>query len=592
MMNEFNNRRWNLEDLPFDSPQALDTAQSLMETLVLDFEKSREKLSADLPTAEFLNLLHLQENIYDLGARLGAFAYLSYSEDTQNPATLSMQAKIDQLLTGVFNRLMFFSLWFKELSEVDAGKFMAISGDLKYYLESLRRYKPHTLSEAEEKIINIKDLTGSQALVQVYEIVTNSFSFHITVDGEEKVLTRDGLSKYFHNPSPEVRLAAYSELYRVYVENKTVLAQIYAYLVRDLRAEAIDLRSYKSPIAVRNLSNDLPDAVVDMLLEVCRKNTGIFKRYFKFKARKLGMERLRRCDIYAPIARSEKAYEFDTAINLVLDTFYPFSPVVEQAARKVLDRSHLDAEIRPGKRGGAFCYSVTPQLVPWVLTNYTGNLRDVTTLAHELGHAVHAMLASDHSVHTFHAALPLAETASVFAEMLVSDRLLNEEKDPSVKQDLLMTMLDNAYATVQRQAYISIFERQAHDMIAAGKTSDELARSYLTMLDEQFKDAVDVPDEFAWEWISIPHIYQSPFYTYAYSFGQLLVLALYQQYLKDGDAFVPRYLKLLSNGGSAEPGIILSEAGIDIESEEFWQGGYSVLQSRLDQLEENPGGLQ
>ena len=557
-MPESNNPRWSLEDLPFNSPQALDTAQSQLENLVLDFEKYREKLSADLPAAEFLELLQIQENIYDLGARLGAFAYLSYAGDTQNPATLSLQGKIDQLLTGVFNRLMFFSLWFKGLSDQDAGKFMAISGDLKYYLESLRRYKPYTLSEPEEKIINIKDLNGSQALVQVYEIITNAFSFHLTIDGQEKVLTRDGLSKYFHNPSPEVRLAAYSELYRVYGENKTVLAQIYSYLVRDLRAEAIDLRSYKSPIAVRNLSNDLPDAVVDMLLEVCRKNTGIFKDYFKFKARKLGLEKLRRCDIYAPIARSEKTYEFDSAVNLVLDTFHQFSPVVEQAARKVLDRSHLDAEIRPGKRGGAFCYSVTPQLVPWVLTNYTGNLRDVTTLAHELGHAVHAILASDHSVHTFHAALPLAETASVFAEMLVTDRLLNEERDPSVKQDLLMTMLDNAYATVQRQAYISIFEREAHDMIAAGKTSDELAESYLTMLDEQFKDAVDVPDEFAWEWISIPHIYQSPFYTYAYSFGQLLVLALYQQYLKDGEAFIPRYLKLLSYGGSAEPGIILS----------------------------------
>ncbi len=592
MVPESNNPRWTLEDLPFTSPQAFDLAQSQLENLVLDFEKYREKLSANLPAAEFLELLQLQESIYDLGARLGAFAYLSYAGDTQNPATLSLQGKIDQLLTGVFNRLMFFSLWVKGLSDQDAEKFIVISGDLKYYLESLRRYKPHTLSEPEEKIINIKDLSGSQALVQVYEIVTNAFSFHLTIDGEDKVLTRDGLSKYFHNPSPEVRLAAYTELYKVYVENKTVLAQIYAYLVRDLRAEAIDLRSYKSPIAVRNLSNDLPDAVVDMLLEVCRKNTGIFKDYFKYKARKLGLERLRRCDIYAPIARSEKTYEFDHAVNLVLDTFHQFSPAVEQAARQVLDLSHLDAEIRPGKRGGAFCYSVTPQLVPWVLTNYTGNLRDVTTLAHELGHAVHAMLASDHSVHTFHAALPLAETASVFAEMLVSDRLLNEERDPSIKQDLLMTMLDNAYATVQRQAYISIFEREAHDMIAAGKTSDDLAESYLTMLDEQFKDAVDVPDEFAWEWISIPHIYQSPFYTYAYSFGQLLVLALYQQYMKDGEAFIPRYLKLLSNGGSAEPGIILTEAGIDIESEDFWQGGFSVLQTRLEQLEGNPGGLQ
>ena len=572
MMPENKTPRWSLEDLPFNSPQALDTAQSQLESMVVDLEKHREELSADLPAEEFLKLLQIQEKIYELGVRLGAFAYLSYAEDTQNPATLSLQGKIDQLLTVVFNRLMFFSLWFKALSDQEAGKFMAISGDLRYYLESLRRYKPYTLSEPEEKIINIKDLNGSQALVQVYEIITNAFSFHLTIDGQEEVLTRDGLSKYFHNPSPEVRLAAYSELYRVYGENKTVLAQIYAYLVRDLRAEAIDLRSYKSPIAVRNLGNDLPDAVVDTLLEVCRKNTGIFKRYFKFKARKLGLERLRRCDIYAPIARSEKTYEFDSAVNLVLDTFHTFSPVMEQAARNVLDRAHLDAEIRPGKRGGAFCYSVTPMLIPWVLTNYTGNLRDVTTLAHELGHAIHAILAADHSVHTFHASLPLAETASVFAEMLVTDRLLKEETEPSVQQDLLMSMLDNAYATVQRQAFIAIFEREAHDLIASGNTSEELAARYLSMLDEQFKDAVEVPQDFGWEWLTIPHIYQSPFYTYAYSFGQLLVLALYQQYLKDGEEFIPRYIKLLSYGGSAEPGKILSEAGIEISICRFLAG--------------------
>ena len=592
MMPENKTPRWSLEDLPFNSPQALDTAQSQLESMVLDFEKRREELSADLPGEEFHKLLQIQENIYELGVRLGAFAYLSYAEDTQNPATLSLQGRIDQLLTVVFNRLMFFSLWFKALSDQEAGKFMAISGDLRYYLESLRRYKPYTLSEPEEKIINIKDLNGSQALVQVYEIITNAFSFHLTIDDQEKELTRDGLSKYFHNPSPEVRLAAYSELYRVYGENKTVLAQIYAYLVRDLRAEAIDLRSYKSPIAVRNLGNDLPDAVVDTLLAVCRKNTGIFKRYFEFKARKLGLERLRRCDIYAPIARSEKTYEFDSAVNLVLDTFHKFSPVMEQAAGNVLDRGHLDAEIRPGKRGGAFCYSVTPMLIPWVLTNYTGNLRDVTTLAHELGHAIHAILAGDHSVHTFHASLPLAETASVFAEMLVTDRLLREETEPSVQQDLLMTMLDNAYATVQRQAFIAIFEREAHDLIASGNTSEELAARYLSLLDEQFKDAVEVPEDFGWEWLTIPHIYQSPFYTYAYSFGQLLVLALYQQYLKDGEEFIPRYLKLLAYGGSAEPGKILCEAGIDIASADFWQGGFDVLQSRLDQLERYTGGLK
>jgi oligoendopeptidase F len=301
------------------------------------------------------------------------------------------------------------------------------------------------------------------------------------------------------------------------------------------------------------------------------------------------MERLRRYDIYAPFARSEKTLS-SQAISLVLECFKHFSPEIEGCASQVIEGGHLDVEVRPGKRGGAFSYSVSPVHIPWVMLNYTGQLRDVTTLAHELGHSVHSMLASGHSILTFRAPLPLAETASVFAEMLVTDRLLNQESDPSVQCDLLMTILDDAYATVERQAFISIFERDAHGMIKRGCTSQELSVQYMQNLKDQFGEALELSDEFAWEWLTTPHIYTAPFYPYSYSFGQLLVMALYQQYLLDREAFVPRYIKLLSYGGSAEPQTILSEAGLDINSTEFWQGGFDVLRSKLDQLEGIMGG--
>ena len=388
-----------------------------------------------------------------------------------------------------------------------------------------------------------------------------------------------------------MRAATYRELYQVYGEHKTVLAQIYASLVRDWGSEGIGLRGYASPISMRNLANDIPDTVVHALFQACRNNVGLFQRYFRLKARLLGMDHLRRYDIYAPIARSEKTLELDQAIPLVLDSFQQFSPQVAKSASQVLERNHLDAQIRPGKRGGAFSYSVGPKYVPWVLINYNGRIRDVSTLAHELGHSVHAMLAAGHSILTFHAPLPLAETASVFAEMLVTDRLLQQETDPLVQRDLLMTILDDAYATIQRQAFISIFEREAHARIAGGCTSEELANVYLQNLNEQFGDALELTDEFAWEWVTIPHIFSSPFYPYAYSFGQLLVLALYQQYQIEREVFVPRYLKLLSYGGSAEPKTILSEAGLDIASAEFWQGGFYALQTKLELLEQITGGL-
>jgi oligoendopeptidase F len=209
----------------------------------------------------------------------------------------------------------------------------------------------------------------------------------------------------------------------------------------------------------------------------------------------------------------------------------------------------------------------------------------VATLAHELGHAIHAVLASGHSVLTFRAALPLAETASVFGEMLLTDRLLREEQDGAVRRDLLARALDDAYATVLRQAYFALFERDAHRMIAADRPVDALAAHYMGNLAEQFGDAVELSDEFRWEWISVPHFYTSPFYTYAYSFGQLLVLALYRQYRAEGDAFVPRYLKMLSYGGSESPARILEEAGLDIAAPAFWQGGFDVLERMIGELE-------
>jgi oligoendopeptidase F len=581
---------WSLEDLLPNGVEQLENILDQIESRVKIIESYRPRLSDAFPQEDFLVLLHAVEVLHELTASVGGYAYLSYAENTQNSAALSLRDRIEQILAEVDNRTMFFSLWFKSLPDEASEKYIIAAGDLNYYLREVRRFKPYTLSEPEEKIINLKDVNGSEALVKIYEILTNGFTFNLVVDGEVKTLTRDGLSQYYHHPSPQVRAATYQELYRVYGENEAVLAQIYSNLVRDWRSEGIELRGYASPISIRNLGNDIPDTVVDTLLEICRTNANLFQRYFRLKASTLGMDQLKRYDIYAPIARSEKAIEFDTAIHLVLDCFRQFSPQVAQAASKVFERSHLDAQVRPGKRGGAFSYSVGPKFIPWVLVNYNGRIRDVTTLAHELGHSVHTVLASEHSILTFHAPLPLGETASVFAEMLVTDRLLQEETNPTVQRDLLMTILDDAYATVERQAFISIFERDAHEKIAEGCTSDELASLYMQNLVEQFGDALELTDEFAWEWLTIPHIYSSPFYPYAYSFGQLLALALYQQYLAEREAFVPRYIKLLSYGGSAKPQSILEEAGLDISSPRFWQGGFDVLQSKLEQLEQIIGG--
>ena len=578
--------KWSLNDLlPEPVHKSLEESFSKLEQALVEFEAMQEKLTPEISVNEFNNILHILESINIIKSRIEAYTDLLFAEDTQNPAILNMRDRVDQVLTDVSNRAMFFELWFKELSDDAANHLIANSGDLRYFLESMRRYKPFTLSELEEQMINLKDVNGIDAMVNLYEMITNQFTFKFEVDGKPKTLTRDQLSSYFQSPSSEIRAAAYQELYRVYTENSTVLAQMYIHRVRDWHTEGIDLRGFSSPISARNLENDLPDDVVETLLSVCRKNANVFQRYFKLKAGWLGLDKLRRYDIYAPLTPSEKKFDYAAALQMIADSYQVFSPEVANLAQRVFDDDHLDSVIRPGKRSGAFCYTALPELTPWVMINYDGNARDIATLAHELGHAVHAMLADGHSVLTQQACLPLAETASVFAEMQLTERLLKQEKDPSVRRDLLANALDDAYITVMRQAYFTIFEKEAHEMINDNKSLDELNDQYLNNLREQFGDAVEISDEFKWEWIAVPHFYQSPFYTYAYSFGQLLVLALYQQYRLEGEAFIPKYLKILSYGGSESPSKILNEAGLDITSSTFWQGGFNVIQNMIAELE-------
>lgn len=581
--------RWTLKDLlPTHEGPEFDAILAEFERQVTDFEEIRPQLKPDMSTAEFVEIVQGYEALEATGRRLGAYAQLWFTENTQSQAALSFLGRIEQLGAEATNRTLFFSLWWKSLDDAAAARLRSAAGDYGYFLDSMRRFKPHTLSEAEEKVINVKDVNGISALITLYDLITNRFEFELQVDGEKKKMTRGELTAYARHPDPDVRAAVYQEMLgRVYSGHANTLGQIYNYRVRDWHSENIQLRRHATPIAVRNLGNDLPDAAVDALLDVSRQNTGLFQRYFKLKARWLGLPtgKLRRYDIYAPVVASDKRYAYADAVDMVLDSFEAFSPPIARQARRVFDDRHIDSEVRPGKRDGAFCASILPQLTPYVLLNYTGRARDVATLAHELGHAIHAMLASQHSLLTFHSSLPLAETASTFAEMILTDRLLSEESDASVRRDLLATQLDDAYATVMRQAYFALFEREAHDLVLQGATTDRISERYMANLQEQFGDALEIGDEFRWEWVSVPHFYHTPFYVYAYSFGQLLVLSLYRRYKAEGESFKPKYLKILAYGGSASPSEILSEAGIDVTSPAFWQGGYDVIASMIDELE-------
>jgi oligoendopeptidase F len=557
--------RWSLGDLfPGPKSEELEAAFVELEKQVEILEKRRPELTDDINLETFLSIVKELDQNTTLGQKIYTFAGLYFSEDTQNKVAQNLMARVEQFVAEMSNRILFFNLWWKALPEEKARELVAGSGDYAYWLEAMRLFIPHTLSEAEEKIINIKNVTGQSALQMVYSSLTNRYVFKLEVDGEMKELTRGELMMYVRTADPDLRARAYQELYKVYGDDGSLLGQIYQTLVRDWRNEQVNLRKHASPIAARNLINDIPDAVVDTLLDVCQKNAKVFQRFFQLKARLIGLDKLRRYDIYAPVVKSDKTYPFAEGTKMVLDAYQAFDPKFAEMAERVFSQNHLDSEVRKGKRGGAFCWPSSPDLTPWVMLNYQGKADDVSTMAHELGHAVHSMLAADHSIFTFHSNLPLAETASTFGEMVLVDHMLKHETDESVRRDILFGQVDGAYATIMRQAYFALFERQAHEMIQKGASVDELAEAYLQNLKDQFGDAVDVSDEFKWEWVSIPHIYDVPFYVYAYTFGQLLVLSLYQQYKQEGESFIPRYTKILSTGGSKAPVQVLSEAGIDI----------------------------
>jgi len=583
---KFKQTRWSLSDL-FPSSNSPEFKQTLkeLESKVAEFIKVRKELSADIQPKRFLEIIALLEEILKLRSRLGAYAELWFAEDTQDQNAQTLVGQMQQMDADFENRVLFFSLWWKELEDTAARRLIAVSGDYRYWLEKMRELKPFTLSEPEEKIINIKDVTGMRALVTLYDSITNRYTFKFKVDGEEKELSRGEIMSYIYQPDPQVRAEVYQEVYRIYKDQAPILGQMYQTLARDWRSEQVNLRMFKTPIAARNLFNDIPDDVVSTMLMVCQENTGVFQRYFKVKAKWLGMPKLRRYDIYAPVAKSTKKYDFALASEMVLDAFREYDPQFADLALRVFESNHLDSEVRKGKRSGAFCADIIPGLTPWVLVNFNQQPEDVATLAHELGHSIHDMFTGHHTAFTNHPCLPLAETASTFGEMMLVDRLLKEENDEGVRRDLLFKQVSDSYATIMRQAFFSLFEQEAHELLADGANVERLSEAYFQNLKTQFGESLELGDEFHWEWVSIPHFYHTPFYVYAYSFGQLLVLSLYRQYKQEGEAFKPRYKQILSAGGSLAPQRILADAGIDIHRADFWQGGFNVIDELVKQLE-------
>jgi len=568
---------WDLSEI---KPSNLEAVFQEIEKKTSSVERQRHILTERISVQQFLSLLKELEELHIITSKLGVYAQLWVTEDSSNQAASALSSRVDTFLAKIGNRTLFFTLWFKALSEVKASELIHASGRYHYFFERIRKNKPYTLQENEEKIISIKDTTGISALNSIYNILCSQFEFQFA----GKKLRQEELLVYARDPSAKKREAAYKTLLTKYKAHKDVIGEIYKNIVNDWREENVHLRSYKNPIHVRNVANDLPDQAVEALLKVCERNQPVFHRFFELKRKKLGLKKIRRFDLYAPLQKKkESKIQYQEAVTMVLETFKNFSPEFYREASNIINAKHIHSKVQKNKDTGAFCCSVTAKQNPYVLLSYAGTLRDVSTLAHELGHGIHHNLARDQTEFTSHSVLPLAETASIFSEMLLSERL--QQKYPERAKELVFTKLDEIYASIIRQAGFVSFERKAHKMMEEGKTIDEMSKVYLEDLRKQLGPKVEVDDIFAHEWCYIPHIFHTPFYCYAYAFGNLLTLALYETYKEKGKPFVTKIVEMLAKGGSQSPIEITKAVGVDITSEAFWQKGFDVINKMIDRVE-------
>ena len=586
-MTEIKLGRWDLSELTKNPKDAAFQKQiQKLEKQARKFEKIKLKLDPKMSSKKFMSIIQQVEEMSEKMSKIGGYASLSYSSDTQSDEATSLMTQMSKLGSEISNKILFFDLWWKtKVDKKNAKRLMEDTGELTEYLLHKRLFAKYALSEPEERIINTLDVTGISALVKLYDKITNAYEYKMKIGNKTQTMTREELTNYVRSTNPKIRETAYKTILTKYTENKGVIGEIYQNIVLNWRDEGIEIRGYKTPISMRNIGNDVDDKTIESLLSVCKKNSSVFQKFFVQKAKMLKMKKLRRYDLYAPAAANikEKNYTYKKSVKLVFESLGKFSETLEEFARKVFNENHIDSSVRQGKRDGAFCSTLSPKITPYVLVNFTGKSRDVFTLAHELGHAVHSQAAQDRSILVQDAPLPLAETASTFSELLLYDNLSDKISDDE-KKIVLSEKIDDLYATILRQSFFTIFEVDAHKQIGKGTTVDEISKTYLQNLKKQFGNSVSLSEDFAIEWSCIPHFYHTPFYCYAYSFGNLLALSLFQRYKKEGKDFVQAYINILAAGGSEKPEKLLSEYGFDIRSTKFWQQGFDYVDEQVKAL--------
>jgi oligoendopeptidase F len=586
---------WDLSDLfaGADDPtitHALDQVKADAEQFAATY---RGKISvAGGPAPDLLlQALRTYEDLQERSGRVTAYAHLLYDTDTRDEAARDLLQKVEQRTTALRNLWLFFDLEWLSLSDDDARRLVEdpALAPYRHYLAHERVFKRHTLSEPEEKIVNEKDQTGSSAWARLHTETVSSLSFPLEYDGETRALTLEQMRSLMYEPDRALRQKAHEVFYDVIAQQGQTLTFIYDTLIQD--HQTMDrLRGYDSPMMQRHLSNELDGAAIEAMMQVVEANYGLAHEYFQVKARVLGLEQMELYDQYAPLRQGDSKVAWAEARRMVLESYGQMHPSFRELAERFFEQRWIDAEPRPGKRGGAYCWSVSPALHPYVLCSYNGSPRDAMTVAHELGHGLHGMLARKQTLFNYHSTLPLAETASTFGELMVFDALAAREPDKQARLGLVAGKIEDVFATVYRQNVLTRFEQGAFAARHQARlTPQKLGDVWLEANRPYYGDAIRMTAGYEWGWSYIPHFIRSRFYCYAYVFGQLLVLALYRMYQEEGQAFVPKLIRLLESGGSDTPEGLLAPLGADFRDPTFWQKGFDELKRLVEWAKELAG---
>jgi oligoendopeptidase F len=582
---------WNLGDLysGMDDPRIEATLAAQKGRCEEFAKKYRGRINSRNLSAETLAAAVAEyESIAQESSKPSNYAGLMFATSSDNPSVGAFMQKIREKDTELNVILMFFEL---ELLAADEAVISNLLRDEKlakyrHYIITARAFRDHQLSEAEEKIVEELANTGGRAFSRLFSEITSNAKFKVEkADGTIEELTQSEVLARAKDADREVRRRAAEGFAKGLRENNRVLTFIFNTLLQN-KATQDRLRKYKTPQQSRHLSNELDDQTVETVVGAVEKNAEMVARYYRVKREILKLPELMHYDRYAPLFKAEEKIGWEDARGIVLEAFGECSPTLRERAGEFFSGQWIDAEVRPGKRGGAFCSYITPDLHPYVMVNYLGKLDDVMTLAHELGHGVHASLSRGESYFNFHGTLPLAELASTFGEMLVFEKL---QKRAALKDRLALyaDKIEGAFATIFRQAVMYRFEQDIHGhrREKGELTPDQFGEYWQKRIQSMFGNSVKLGDDHKLYWSYIPHFIGSPFYVYAYSFGELLVMALFEQYKQKGASFANEYVSLLKKGGSQSPQELMGSVGIDIKDPTFWQGGLNVLGGMVERFE-------